>query len=677
MASNAVLPVLASSQQPKKGDLSLFAFSDHEIMNQIYATHVHDDEKFDVESLFIVVENILKRATQVADNVVLGTQGTVEHLEEKTPKATFSPPLCTLKNISCEMQCKAPGEETAYKTTLSILNKLSNYSWDTKAVLTLAAFALDYGDFWLLAQSQSTDQLAKSVGTLRRVSVLLKRPTLQKHRQALIELNTVIRSTLEVIECIFELEKLSNYDTKDVPALSTGMDHIPVDVFWAIVTVVASTTQLCCLTSDDDKKQELSQYSQKINVILTKLRRQITLCRQQIEEVEAYWKLNKLFRTPTEIMEVFKGLIYTKDNVQPLIDGSTKKPANIDVLKKKNVLLYISGLDITEEDISILRPIYESIRKNDQYKIVWIPIVDQWTDDLQKKFEFLKSKMPWYVVQYSSPIAGIRFVKEKWHFKGKPSVVVLNPQGKVEHENAIHMIRVWGIKAFPFTTTVEETLSNDREWIGSIATNVHPNIDNWIKDKKYIFFYGGKDNDWVQQFTKKATLLANDATLKEARISIELVCVGKGSKGEDNLGILGRFWTGMESMFISKTHRKTDADAVTLEIQKLLSYKNESGWAVLSKGSTVVLSGHGTTILKVVEDFEKWKEFVKEKGFEFIFKEYHNKVLHTAHICCRIDIPNTSGKIPENMKCPDCPRIMETYISFKCCHIDGAANGVH
>jgi len=75
------------------------------------------------------------------------------------------------------MQCKAPGEETAYKTTLSILNKLSNYSWDTKAVLTLAAFALDYGEFWLLAQSQSTDQLAKSVGTLRRVSVLLKRPT--------------------------------------------------------------------------------------------------------------------------------------------------------------------------------------------------------------------------------------------------------------------------------------------------------------------------------------------------------------------------------------------------------------------------------------------------------------------------------------------------------------------
>ena len=237
----------------------------------------------------------------IARNSLQGTHATVEDLEEKSPKASFSPPICALKNISCEvitsnytqcffpltqsvvqpyktliikdthgfyfilvshiifflmnikcqMQCKAPGEEIAHKTALTILNKLSNYSWDTKAVLTLAAFALDYGEFWQIAQAPSSDQLAKSVGTLRRVPILLKRPTLQKHRQSLIELNNVIKATLEVIECIFELEKLSNYDTKDVPALSTGVEHIPVDVYWAIVTVVASTTQFCCLINDE------------------------------------------------------------------------------------------------------------------------------------------------------------------------------------------------------------------------------------------------------------------------------------------------------------------------------------------------------------------------------------------------------------------------------------------
>ena len=68
MASNA----LGSSQQSNKGGPSLFTLSEQEILNQIYSTHhVHDDEKFDVESLFIIVENILKRATVVVDNVVL------------------------------------------------------------------------------------------------------------------------------------------------------------------------------------------------------------------------------------------------------------------------------------------------------------------------------------------------------------------------------------------------------------------------------------------------------------------------------------------------------------------------------------------------------------------------------------------------------------------------------
>ncbi|KAK7815167.1 protein sieve element occlusion b [Quercus suber] len=600
--------------------------SDHDIMNHIYATHVHGDEKFDVESLFVLVENILKRATLIVDHVALGTQVHLESLEDKTPKANFNPPLCTLKKISSEMQCKTPGEEIAHKTTMSILNKLSRYSWDAKAVLTLAAFALEYGDFWLLAQLHPSDQLAKSIGILKRVPVILRCPGLQKHRRALVELNNLIKATLEVIECIFELEKLSIYDTRDVPALLIAMDRIPVNVYWAIITVVACSTKMCGLTNEE---------------------------------------------------------------------------------------------------------------KEEQYKIVWIPIVDQWNDDTRKKFEMLKSKMPWYVVQYFSPIAGIRFIKEEWHFKNKPIIVVMNPKGKVECPNAIHMIRVWGMRAFPFSTSVEEALSNGRDWMGSIVTGINPNLHNWIKEEKYIFFYGGTDKEWIQQFTKSANALANDPVIKEARVSIELLCVGKSNKGEDDhsiLGhfwnridsfffsktqrksepdpvtheiqkllsyknesgwavellcvgksnkgeddhsILGHFWNRIDSFFFSKTQRKSEPDPVTHEIQKLLSYKNESGWAVLSKGSRVLVSGHGTSFLKVLEEFEKWKEYVRQIGFEVCFKEYHDKLLHTTRRCCRVDIPITNGKIPEHMKCPECPRVMEAYISFKCCHIDGAVNGLH
>lgn len=149
------------------------------------------------------------------------------------------------------MACKAPGEAIANQTTMSILNKLSSYSWGEKAVLTLAAFALDYGDFWHFARSDTSDQLTKSLGILKRVPFVLTRPSIEKHGEAIVELNNLIKATVEVIEYIFKLEeRYSKYDTKNVPILSTAMDSIPVDAFWAIITIVACTTRMCCIIND-------------------------------------------------------------------------------------------------------------------------------------------------------------------------------------------------------------------------------------------------------------------------------------------------------------------------------------------------------------------------------------------------------------------------------------------
>jgi hypothetical protein len=197
-----------------------------------------------------------------------------------------------------------------------------------------------------------------------------------------------------------------------------------------------------------------------------------------------------------------------------------------------------------------------------------------------------------------------------------------------------------------------------------------------IKEEKYIFFYGGKDREWIQQFGKKAIALANHPIIKETRISIELFCLGKGSKGDDDLEIQGRFWNKVESLFFSaKTDKETEQDTVVQQIQRLLSFKNESGWAILSKGSRVVVSD-GTIILKVLDEFEKWKCYVHANHFETCFIEYH-KLIEGDRSCCSVDIPFAAEKIPKNMKCPYCTRLMETYVSFKCCHIDGAMNALH
>lgn len=130
--------------------------------------------------------------------------------------------------------------------------------------------------------------------------------------------------------------------------------------------------------------------------------------------------------------------------------------------------------------------------------------------------------------------------------------------------------------------------------------------------------YGGNDGHWIRRFTKYATDLVEKAILKEVKISIELFCVDK-----DN-SLINRFWNSVDSWFEPKVHK--NIDDVPEEVKKMLAYRNEGGWALLLKGSSLVLSGYGGTIMKTVAEFERWKGSMLMNGFEFSVKEYHNKV---------------------------------------------------
>ena len=157
-------------------------------------------------------------------------------------------------------------------------------------------------------------------------------------------------------------------------------------------------------------------------------------------------------------------------------------------LKTKNFLLLFSSLDVSNDDISILKPIYEEISNYDQYKFVWIPIEDQWTDDMQKKFEMLQSKMPpWCIVHKFSFQLGIKYIKEEWQFKDKPIVVVMNSQGIVEHPNALPMITISGKKAFPFTSEKEQELSNEVNWFGNLIIPIIPKENEEVLNSVRLF----------------------------------------------------------------------------------------------------------------------------------------------------------------------------------------------
>ncbi|XP_059461340.1 uncharacterized protein LOC132190381 isoform X2 [Corylus avellana] len=394
MASDEILPI--SAQQPSEGNQL------HEIVDLISATHiVPADEKIDVDSLFIVVKNILRRSTQIVDNVLQGDEP-LENLEEKVSRASFDPLLCTLKQLSSEMACEALGEEIVHKTTMSILNKLSSYSWDAKAILTLAAFALDYEEYFLaLVELHSSNQLVESVEIPKHEPATLKLSDLQKHEKTIDEFTKMINDMLAIMEIIFE-----------------GQD--------------TGTTSL----------------------------------RQKYQ------------RHPDEA----KG------------------------------------------------------------------------DDKIKRFRFNQQQKR-LAPQEQSPNEKLKPRRIRLQF--------IVPPG-------------------PYA--IEE----------------------------YTFFCGGKDNKWIEQFSKKVNVVAEDPITKEAYIFIELSCVGKSRK-------LLQFWKYTET-------RKNEI----FDFGNLLSFKNESRWAVLTKGSTRVVSDHGMTIMKVLEAFEEWKVNVRERGFEICFKEYYDKFLQSG-----------------------------------------------
>jgi hypothetical protein len=191
----------------------------------------------------------------------------------------------------------------------------------------------------------------------------------------------------------------------------------------------------------------------------------------------------------------------------------------------------------------------------------------------------------------------------------------------------------------------------------------------------HIFFYGGKDNKWIEQFKGKAAVLKDDPVIKEARISIELFCIGKDNEGNDDDESLGRFWNKIESLFSSKIGEDIKQDTTEMqEILELLSFKNESGWVIVSNQSKVEIIWHGKIILNFLKEFENWNGEARKIDFKGCFNEYDDKIPEGDRPCCRVDIPFTPGNILEHVKCPPCARVTakETRVNFKCCHIDEA-----
>ncbi|KAH7522193.1 hypothetical protein FEM48_Zijuj07G0112400 [Ziziphus jujuba var. spinosa] len=542
-------------------------------------------------------------------------------------------------SIPEEMACKAPGEViNIEKTAVEILNlrSVSSYPPDAKLALSVAALSLEFGEFWSLRGMEFADhqdhhqpsnylpeKFVKSMAILKRVP-LASAESESPSERAFSHLKNLISIILQVTRCIFELEKLRSQ--LYITSSDTIVPELSAHVHWTIMAVVACATQISILKIEEGKPLDLSQWTHNLISILEELRRQKRVFQQQ-REIEVYSKLvntvgNLCPESPNKVVEILKLLIYAENEAHPLHIKNSPK--------------------------------------------------EHWTPERRNVFVEKRDQMPWHVVQFVSPIAGIKFIKDEWKFNGQPMVVLMNSQGKVENPNAIHTIRLWGMQAFPFTEAAEKINKQKiKNWLSLVTKNNidDPNkdtpLDDCIKKDNYIFFYGGTDHDWIQKFKAKVT----DAK-STAENPISLLQLGKYGLfiEEEKLEIeVEGFWTRIESFYSVEVNNGSSGHETGQVLQKLLSYKTESRWAILTKGSRVIVADDGTKILRAL------KKLLREKGLvenlEIKFKEYYNEVIEKFSHSCRIDIPGVAANnnIPNTLKyCSICKHQMQIFISYKC-----------
>ncbi|XP_028784968.1 protein SIEVE ELEMENT OCCLUSION B-like [Neltuma alba] len=119
----------------------------------------------------------------------------------------------------------------AHETTMSILEQLKPYSWESKAVMVLAAFSVEYGTFFHLSQVSAEDSLGRSLA-------------------------------------VFE-----GYEEEFVPSLTEAMHEFPAFVYWVVLTIVACALHFKFFLGSHWKAiYNLSSISSKIFAVHSKIK---------------------------------------------------------------------------------------------------------------------------------------------------------------------------------------------------------------------------------------------------------------------------------------------------------------------------------------------------------------------------------------------------------------------
>ncbi|XP_054820697.1 protein SIEVE ELEMENT OCCLUSION B-like [Prosopis cineraria] len=390
--------------------------------------------------------------------------------EAKSSPFGFNSPTERLRKIACQMRSTVVDKEYshAHETAERIITDLKEYPWHARAVMALAAFALDCGNFHLLSQVKDGDNLGASLAVLNDVQGSI----ISTNKETVSTYHCLVRNVFLTVQCLVKLMgMLQRHDHAKfedmIPTLDKARHEFPDFVYWAIFATVVCSSTLYMGSSRWVSNGTLSETRDWISHVLETLHDYL----KQIEDVkgivdEYLERQVGAFVTPTGILQVLKCLLFPKDTKKHYVYyGSMKSRVKIDdeMFNNKCVFLFISELFGIEDEIKLLKKISEDLasdpkcekhgmRKND-FRILWLPIVSSSSKSEKIKTQFnvvAQQFVTWScVVDYSivEP-ASQKLIKQELGYVKRPMVVVFNQRGRRTNNDALPMLSAWGCHAF-------------------------------------------------------------------------------------------------------------------------------------------------------------------------------------------------------------------------------------
>ncbi|KAL3727087.1 hypothetical protein ACJRO7_031913 [Eucalyptus globulus] len=609
----------------------LSLLNDDNFMNDIM-TNQSETEQVDVNDYLSLVEKILDPK---------GDQGQNKSSTSQSPVPLSS----TVNELCCKITCDALHTNNARQTMESLFVKLSSFPWDAKAVLTLSAFSVYY------AENEHLEQIEESNYKLGSAAMLRGR---RAGKSDFVALKNLIRVTSEFTKCAVEF---ANYCQK-FGRLPTST-NLRAGFYRVIFGVIGCSVPFSGMISASNEflGQDLLTFSNRVTGIYESFKKEVEEEIKRVnEEQSSYKKIKELSRSGTGIVELMVKLFCTENDLT-VYQCSKRKTVEVTELKNKNVMLLISNLSLSDDELGTLTGIYDaSIFKSSNYEIMWVPLVEVHNEETRKQFQDKRSRMLWYSCKSMVSKIAAKFIRKKWKFSEQTQVVVLNRRGQVENFHVMSMIHIWGINAFPFTLGKRNELwrSQVTNWFKLVVNNsVFPNIEQSIEKGELIFLYGSA--------VGSKTIERIEGHLSKIRSDLFKFSNHKANREQ--------FFTRLDSCMSLKMQESSDVyDSQTEELVKLYtSYKQDGGFAIVARGSSVVINTRLTDFEMVLSQHQHWFNSTNAKTFETVFKAYYDKVVDKS-LCHHFYIPSMVGNIPDKIKCRDCNRYLKTVITFECCH---------